>query len=82
MSAQSRISHYRIRYADSNGKETLPNMAVNFQVFKNGEHVKDFFSLSAASLWIADQRNRELFPRIAALLDAFEREEALSELSP
>ena len=43
------LSHYRIYYLDCKGKETLPNMAVNFRVFKNGEHIKDFFPLSAAN---------------------------------
>jgi hypothetical protein len=79
------MNHYRIYYLNSNGKETLPDMAVNFRVFKNGEHVKDFFPLSVANKWIADQRNRELFPKIAARLDAFEREEAImagQETSP
>ena len=74
------MNHYRIYYLNRNGKETLPDMAVNFRVFKNGEHVKDFFPLSAANAWIADQRNRELFPKIAARLDAFEKEEAAKNL--
>jgi hypothetical protein len=74
------MNHYRIYYLNRNGKETLPDMAVNFRVFVNGEYVKDFFPLSAANSWIADQRNRELFPLCAARLDAFEKEEAAKNL--
>jgi hypothetical protein len=70
------MNHYRIYYLNRSGNETLPDMAVNFRVFKNGEHIKDFYPLSKANAWVADQRNRELFPKTAALLDAFEREGA------
>jgi len=43
------MNHYRIYYLNRNGKETLPDIAANFRVFKNGEHIKDFFPLSAAN---------------------------------
>jgi hypothetical protein len=69
------MNHYHIHYLNRNGKETPPNMAVNFRVFVNGEFIKDFFPLSAANTWIANERNYELFPLCAVKLDVFEREE-------
>jgi hypothetical protein len=73
----NKLSYYRIRYLNSSGIETTPDRAVIFRVFKNGEYVKEFFPLSAANAWIADQRHRELFPKMAALLDTFEKEQAI-----
>jgi hypothetical protein len=55
-------------------------MAAIFGVFANGEFTKDFYQLSTANAWIADQLNRELFPKCAARLDAFEREESEKNL--
>jgi hypothetical protein len=75
------MRYYRIFYLARNGKETTPDRACIFRVFRDGEHVKDFYPLSEANRWIkADRLNHELFTLCAARLDAFEREEAAKNL--
>jgi hypothetical protein len=78
--------HYRIFYLDRNEKKTTPDKAWIFRVFRDGVHVRDFFPLSAVNAFIqADILNHEYFPKVAARLDAFEREEAIAagyEISP
>jgi hypothetical protein len=81
MECRNNKAHYRIRYLDNHGKKPMPDRAYVFRVFRDGEHVKDFYPLSEANRWIkADRLNHELFPLCAALLDAFEREEAAKNL--
>jgi hypothetical protein len=73
------MNHYRIRYLDRTEKETTPDIAVIFRVFRDGVYLRDFFPLSAANAFIeADILNHEYFPKVAALLDAFEKEEVES----
>jgi hypothetical protein len=83
------MNHYRIRYCQEYGSgyvEVTPDIATVFRVFRDGVHVRDFYPLSAANAFIqADILNHEYFPKVAARLDAFEREETIAagyEISP
>ena len=76
------MNHYRIRYCQENGnggyEEVTPNIATVFRIFRDGNHVKNIYPLSTANNWIkADILHHRLFPKLAARLDAYEREQAI-----
>ena len=72
------MNHYRIYYLDKNENETTPDLAVIFRVCRDGVPIRDCFPMSRANSFIkTDILHHQLFPHVAARLDAFEKEQAI-----